>query len=85
MPPPFWEVSPCRVTTHVGISRGSHYPTIEVNEDYEVELIQCRLSKAGYGSITEIEQWTAKKVLTALAYEAFCSDYEDAYLELNRD
>jgi len=48
-------------------------------------LIFFRLSKAGYGSVNEIEKWDARKVLQALAYEVFCSDYEAAWLELNKE
>jgi hypothetical protein len=43
-----------------------------------------RLSKAGYGSVDEIEKWNARKVLQALYYEEFCYDYENAYLELSK-
>jgi hypothetical protein len=47
-------------------------------------LIYFRLSKEGYGSVNEIENWDARKVLQALNYEKFASDYEFAYLELNK-
>jgi len=47
-------------------------------------LVYFRLAKAGYGSVNEIEQWDARRVLQALAYERFCYDYESAYMELNK-
>jgi hypothetical protein len=42
------------------------------------------LAKAGYGSVNEIEQWDARRVLQALYYEEFLSDYESTYVELNK-
>ena len=42
-----------------------------------------RLVKAGYGSLGEVKQMTAREVLQALNYEDFLADYESAYLELN--
>jgi hypothetical protein len=43
-----------------------------------------RLVKAGYGSLKEVKEMTAREVLQALNYEVFLSDYERAYFELNR-
>lgn len=84
MPAPFFEKPVCRVTTHVG-NRNRKFPAIEVNEEDEAHLIYFRLSKAGYGSVNEIENWDVKKVLHALVYESFIDDYEHAYLELNKE
>jgi hypothetical protein len=79
---PFWQEPLARVTTHV--SAGSRkYPSIEAEDD--ALLIFFRLSKAGYGSVNEIEQWSVRKVLQCLCYEKFCSDYEDTYIELNKN
>jgi len=47
-------------------------------------LIYFKLSKAGYGTVNEIEQWDARRVLQAIHYEKFLSDYEDAYMDLNK-
>lgn len=47
-------------------------------------LIHFRLVKAGYGTLREVEEMDARKVLQALHYEKFLNDYESAYLELNR-
>lgn len=47
-------------------------------------LIMFKLSKAGYGSISQIEKWDARKVIQALNYEKFISDYESAYIEINK-
>jgi len=47
-------------------------------------LIHLRLVKAGLGSLAEVKELNARTVLQALNYEKFCSDYETAYLELNR-
>jgi hypothetical protein len=42
------------------------------------------LSKAGYGSLKEMEEMDARAVIQALGYETFTSDYEAAYMELNK-
>lgn len=82
MPPPFWEKPLCRVVTTV-INGKRKYPKIEAEDDSL--LILFRLSKAGYGSVNEIEEWDTRTVLQALYYEQFCDEYETAYLEINRD
>jgi hypothetical protein len=38
--------------------------------------------KAGYGSLREVEEFDARKVLRILNYEEFCGDYEAAYVEM---
>jgi hypothetical protein len=48
-------------------------------------LVCLKLSKSGYGSLVEVEEWDARRVLQALSYEAFIEDYENAYMELQRD
>lgn len=48
-------------------------------------LIYFKLSKAGYGSVNEIEKWDVRKVLQALNYEKFVSDYEHAHMEVNKN
>lgn len=48
-------------------------------------LIYFRLAKEGYGSVNEIEQWDARRVLQALNFEKFCFDFDSAYMELNRE
>jgi hypothetical protein len=48
-------------------------------------LYYIKLSKAGYGSVNEIEEWDARKVLQALEYEKYCDDYDSAWLEMNRE
>lgn len=35
--------------------------------------------------MAEVKELTAREVLQALHYERFKSDYETAYMELNRD
>jgi hypothetical protein len=47
-------------------------------------LIHFRLVKAGYGTLKEVEEMNVRKVIQALHYEAFFSDYEASYIELNR-
>jgi len=47
-------------------------------------LIYLKLSKVGYGSVNEIKEWNAREVIQALYYEKFVSDYEAAYLEINK-
>lgn len=53
---------------------------MRVKED--VLLVYFKLSKAGYGSVNEIEQWDARRVLQALSYEKFCGEYEAAQWEM---
>lgn len=57
-------------------------PRIEVVDDDL--MIYFRLAKEGYGSVREIEQWDARKVIQAINYEKFCGDYEAAYMEVNK-
>jgi hypothetical protein len=40
--------------------------------------------KAGYGTLREVEEMNARTVLQALYYESFISDYESAYMEMNK-
>lgn len=47
-------------------------------------LIHFRLCKAGYGSLKEVEEMDARRVLQILNYEKFCNDYELAYMEINK-
>lgn len=58
-------------------------PRVEVEEDSDF-LYALRLSKAGYGSVREIEGWDARRVLQALAYESYLDDYEQAWIDINR-
>lgn len=51
----------------------------------DVLLIYFRLCKAGYASsVKEASKMDARTVLQALAYENFLSDYEQAYIDLNK-
>jgi hypothetical protein len=48
-------------------------------------VLLFRLCREGYAaSIQDAKEMTAREVLQAIAYENFCSDYEAAWLELNR-
>lgn len=48
-------------------------------------LIFLKLCKCGYArSVLEASELDAKTVLQALSYESFCTDYERAYMELNK-
>lgn len=44
-----------------------------------------KLSKAGYGSLNEVMEMDARKIIQLINYEQYCSDYESAWMELNRD
>lgn len=43
-----------------------------------------RLSKAGYGTPSEILNWDTLDVMLALEYEKFLIDYEQEYLFINK-
>ena len=59
-------------------------PKIEVIEDDL--LIHLKLCKAGYASsVSEAKEMDAREVLQALNYEMFLADYEETYLEINRN
>jgi len=48
-------------------------------------LIYFKLCKAGYAaSVTEAARLDARTVLQALNYEKFNSDYERAFMEMNK-
>lgn len=80
--PPFWEKPLVRVSTYYG--RDEHkYPDVEAKDDNL--LIYFRLCKAEYArSIAEAKELDAREVLQALNYEMFLSDYEQAFLEMNK-
>jgi len=46
-------------------------------------MFHMRLVKAGYGSLREVKEMTAREVLQAMNYETFCNDYEAAAMERN--
>lgn len=56
-----------------------------MNEEHEADLIFFKLSKSGYGSVNEIAEWDTRRVLQCLAYEKFTNDFEEAYLQINKD
>lgn len=60
----------------------SKRPRIKAKDDDL--LLFFKLSKAGYGTVDELEKWNARKVLQALAYENFCDEYETTFMELNK-
>jgi hypothetical protein len=41
--------------------------------------------KAGYGSLAQVKQMNVREALQALHYENFLSDYERAFIEMNKD
>jgi hypothetical protein len=43
-----------------------------------------KLVKVGLGSLSEVREMDARTVLQALNFEKFCSDFEAAYMELNK-
>ena len=47
-------------------------------------LIELRLVKAGYGSLRDIREMSAREVMQALHYEGYLNDYEAALWELNK-
>lgn len=47
-------------------------------------LYHFRLVRLGYGDLEQVRKMNAREVLQALDYERFCSQYETAYLELNK-
>ena len=47
-------------------------------------IIYFRLVKMGMGDFFTVQKMSAREVVQALYYEQFLSDYEAAYLELNR-
>jgi hypothetical protein len=50
-----------------------------------VLLVYFKLCKSGYASsVAEAATMDARTVLQALNYDTFCSDYESAFLEMNR-
>lgn len=43
-----------------------------------------RLSKAGYGSITEIKNLSSDIFINLIHYENFANEYKEAVMELNK-
>jgi hypothetical protein len=80
--PAFYEKPLCSVRGYH--AKAHKYPSTEAVED-EL-LIYFRLVKAGYApTVREAAQMTAREVLQALHYEKFISDYEAAFVEINRE
>jgi hypothetical protein len=44
-----------------------------------------RLVKAGYGTVEDIRKMTSREVIQAINYEKFIIDYEEAYIEMNKE
>ena len=61
-------------------------PEIEIAAS-ELDLICLRLAKAGYGGgiPQSIAYMDCDWVMKMIQYEDFCSDYEKAYLDLNKN
>lgn len=48
-------------------------------------MLALRLSKEGFGSVTEImEQWPADRFLDAVEYSRFLDEYQETHVEMNR-
>jgi len=41
--------------------------------------------KAGYGTLREVMEMTAREVIQAMHYETFVNKYESAFYEVNRE
>lgn len=50
-----------------------------------MRAVLFRLSKAGYGTIREVREMDVREVLQLLHYETFLAEYEDKYVELNKE
>ena len=68
-------VSTSRITPHIEKTGG---------EREEELIIYFRLVKMGMGDFFTVQKMTAREVVQALYYEQFLSDYEAAYIELNK-
>lgn len=78
---PFREKPLCRVQEVYVDDR--NYPKVEAEDDDL--LILFKLCKAGYASsVKEAAELDARTVLQAIHYEKFCTDYQDAFSELNK-
>ena len=61
-------------------------PAVTIRADREL-VIALRLAKAGYagGDLEKILEMKVSSVLAMLQYEKFVDDYQNAYIELNRE
>jgi hypothetical protein len=48
-------------------------------------LVALQLTKAGYGTPQQILKMDSEIVLTAVEYEKYLGEYEEKFLELNRE
>lgn len=54
-------------------------------DDDDPMVVYFRLCKSGYAtSIREARELTAREVLQALCFDRFCSEYDAAFVELNK-
>lgn len=65
-------------------SEKKRQPRVEIRAD-EGDVTCLKLAKAGYGNPEQIGQMSAAWVLKMIQYEGFCQDYEEEYLNLNKN
>ena len=65
-------------------SESKRKPEVEIRAE-EGDIICLKLAKSGYGNPEAISQMTASWVLKMSQYENFCQDYEEEYLNLNKN
>lgn len=44
-----------------------------------------KLVHLGYGTLSDVRKMNAREVLQAIYYDSYLNDYENAYLELNKN
>ena len=79
---PFFTQKRFRVTTKS--SRSNKYPKTEISCSKAIQ-VALSLSKAGYGTPEQIMEMNAEIVMSALDYENFKNEYEQEYMQLNRE
>ena len=47
-------------------------------------MVAIKLSKSGYGKITEILNERLDRILTLIEYEKFIPEYEERFIEINK-
>lgn len=75
----FYDKSFVIITESFTRDLNQYAPKIEIRDNAAFAIF--RLSKLGYGTVSELKQMTSKEILQILNFERFNNDYENVIAE----
>lgn len=75
----FYDKSFVIITESFTRDLNQYAPKIEIRDNAAFAIF--RLSKLGYGTVSELKQMTSKEILQILNFERFNNDYENVITE----